>query len=124
MSSEPITVEGTRCPVCGKGHLERRTITDRFACGGSTKARKGKKQITIVAENVPVEVCNHCQETFRGPEAGLIRHRALCRALGLLTPEEIVAIRERLGLSQAAFAKFTDIGEATISLGARPIAAK
>jgi len=111
MSSEPITVEGIRCPVCGKGCLERRTITDRFPYGGG----KGKKQITIVAENVPVEVCTQCQETFSGPEAGLIRHRAICRALDLLTPEEIVALREGLGLSQAEFAKLTRIGEATIS---------
>ncbi len=108
MSSQPISAEGVRCPVCGKGRLEPRIITDRFPYGG-------KKQITIVAENVPVEICTYCQEKFSGPEAGLIRHRAICRALGLLTPEEIIAIRERRRLSQAAFAELTDIGEATIS---------
>jgi putative zinc finger/helix-turn-helix YgiT family protein len=109
MSSELLVDERIRCPVCGKGHLEHRIITDRFDYG------EGKKQVTVVAENVPVQVCTHCQETFSGPEAGLIRHRAICRALNLLTPEEICAIRERLGLSQVEFAKLTDIGEATIS---------
>jgi HTH-type transcriptional regulator/antitoxin MqsA len=101
--------ERIRCPVCGKGHLEPRVITDRFEYG------EGKRRITVEAENVPVQVCSQCQETFSGPESGLIRHRAICRALGLLTPEEIGAIRERLGLSQADFAKLTGIGEATIS---------
>jgi putative zinc finger/helix-turn-helix YgiT family protein len=101
--------ERIRCPVCGKGHLEQRVVTERFDYG------EGKKKVRVVADNVPVQVCTHCQETFSGPKAGLIRHRAICRALGLLTPEEICAIRERLGLSQAQFAKLTDIGEATIS---------
>jgi putative zinc finger/helix-turn-helix YgiT family protein len=115
VSSEPITNERIRCPVCGQGYLEPRLIADRFEYAGGKTKRKGKKKITIVAENVPVEVCTHCQETFSGPKAGLIRHRAICRALGLLTPEEIVALRERLGLSQAELAKLTGIGEATIS---------
>jgi HTH-type transcriptional regulator/antitoxin MqsA len=109
VDTEPITEGRIRCPVCGQGHLERRVITDRFEYEG------GKKKVTVVAENVPVRVCTHCQETFSGPDAGLIRNRAICRALGLLTPEEIGAIRERLGLSQAEFAKLTGIGEATVS---------
>ncbi len=112
MTSELIPNERIRCPVCGKGHLEHRIITDSFDY--EEEKRKGKK-ITIVAENVPVQVCTNCQETFSGPEAGLIRHRAICRALGLLTPEEIRGIREGLGLSQAEFARLTNIGEATLS---------
>jgi HTH-type transcriptional regulator/antitoxin MqsA len=112
---EPITDERIRCPVCGKGYLERRLITDRFEYDGGKQSRKGKRQVTVVAENVPVRVCTHCQETFSGPEAGLVRNRAICRALGLLTPEEICSIRERLKRSQADFAKLTGIGEATIS---------
>ena len=91
MTSELIPNERIRCPVCGKGHLEHRIITDSFDY--EEEKRKGKK-ITIVAENVPVQVCTNCQETFSGPEAGLIRHRAICRALGLLTPEEIRGIRD------------------------------
>ena len=44
-----------------------------------------------------------------------LQHAAVCRALGLLTPAEIQAIRERLGPTQAEFAQLTGIGEATIS---------
>jgi len=70
----------------------------------------------VVAENVPVERCDNpkCGEELSGPEAARIRHEAICRALGLLTPDEIRAIREGLSLTQAEFARLTRLGEATI----------
>ncbi len=108
MTTQPVKDERLRCPVCGKGRLENRIITDSF------DYPVGKKKLTIVAQHVPIQVCTDCQETFSGPEAGLIRHRAICQALGLLAPEEISAIRERLGLSQSDLAKLTGIGKATI----------
>jgi putative zinc finger/helix-turn-helix YgiT family protein len=109
VDTEPRTEERVRCPVCGKGHLEPRLITDKF------EYEVGKKRVAVVAEGVPVKVCTHCQETFSGPDAGLVRNRAICRALDLLTPEEIRAIRVRLGPSQADFARLTGIGKATIA---------
>jgi putative zinc finger/helix-turn-helix YgiT family protein len=109
VNAESVTVNRTICPVCGKGVLASRVITERFEYG------EGEDKVSVVAENVPVQVCTHCQETFSGPEAARIRHQAICRALGLLTPDEIRGIRERLGLSQTQFAELTDIGEATIS---------
>ena len=114
MSTAPITLEGFRCPVCGKGHLEERIITDRFEYPESEK-----RTITIVAENVPVKVCTACHESFSGPDAANIHHRAIGLALGLLTPEKICAIRERLGLGQANFAELLGISEETISLWER-----
>jgi putative zinc finger/helix-turn-helix YgiT family protein len=109
VNAETVPVNKTVCPVCGEGVLESRLVTERFDYGD------GEDKVSVVAENVPVQVCTNCQETFSGPEAARIRHLAICRALGLLTPDEIRAIRERLGLSQVEFAKLTDIGEATIS---------
>lgn len=109
MNAETVPVNKTVCPVCGEGVLESRLVTERFDYG------EGEDKVPVVAENVPVQVCTHCQETFSGPEAARIRHLAICRALGLLTPDEIRAIRERLGPSQPQFAKLTGIGEATIS---------
>jgi putative zinc finger/helix-turn-helix YgiT family protein len=77
----------------------------------------------VVAHNVPVEVCSNCAEVFSGPEAGRIRDEAIFRAQGPraateevpLTATEIVQLRERLGFSQAEFAAFTGIGEASLS---------
>jgi putative zinc finger/helix-turn-helix YgiT family protein len=109
VNSGSIPVKQVVCPVCGKGVLESRVITERFDYGD------GEEKVPVMAENVPVQVCTHCQETFSGPEAARIRHLAICRALGLLTPDEIRAIRGHLGLSLTQFAKLTDIGEATIS---------
>lgn len=101
--------ERTRCPQCGQGWLEPRLITRRY------DYEDGGRKVPVVAENLPVRVCSHCNETFSGPEAGRLHHDAICRALGLLTPDEIRLLRERIGPSQDEFAKLTGIGVATIS---------
>ncbi len=109
MSAQPVPDDRSHCPDCGQGTLEPQVRTEQFHYG------EGKDKVLVEAENVPVEICTHCQETFSGPEAARIRHNAICRALGLLTPEEIEALRKRLGLSQADLADLTGIGKATIS---------
>src|SRR5262249_30471192 len=88
----------SRCPVCGEAELQAQIRTERF------EHEADGEVISVVAENVPVSICPACGETFRGPEPGRIPDAAPCRALGLLAPAEIRALRERLGLSQAAFA--------------------
>jgi putative zinc finger/helix-turn-helix YgiT family protein len=45
----------------------------------------------------------------------MISHKAICKVLGLLTPDEIRAVRDRLAMSQVEFSKLTGFGEATIS---------
>ena len=99
-----------RCPNCGHAPLRHETVTDCFEYTGD-----GEAPITVEAQNVPVDVCENCGERYFGPAAAKVQHAAVCRALGLLTPEEIQAIRERLGPTQADFAQLTGIGEATIS---------
>jgi putative zinc finger/helix-turn-helix YgiT family protein len=84
-------------------------IRDEFAYGPDDE------RVVIVAEAVPVLVCPQCGETLYGPEAAHVRHQAICRTLGLLTPEQIKSMRERLGKSQAEFAQLTGIGVATLS---------
>jgi putative zinc finger/helix-turn-helix YgiT family protein len=99
-----------RCPNCGHSPLREETITDRFEYRPD-----GEEPLTVEVCDVPVEVCPKCGEKYLGPAAVRVQHAAVCRALGLLTPEEIQAIRERLGPTQAEFARLTGIGEATIS---------
>ncbi len=96
------------CPTCYKGRMHPKRVAERFPyeLDGETAE--------VVAENVPVEVFDNCGEQLSGPEAARIRHEAICRALGLLTPAEIRSIRERLGMTQEQFNKLTRIGEATI----------
>jgi HTH-type transcriptional regulator/antitoxin MqsA len=100
----------SRCPCCGSGRpLEARSIRDEFDYGAENE------RVRVVAEDVPVLVCPACDEVFYGPEAEQVHHRAICKALGLLTPEEIKSLRERLGKSQVAFAQLTGIEAATLS---------
>lgn len=99
-----------RCPNCGHAPLREETITDRFEYRPD-----GEEPLTVEVHDVPVEVCPKCGEKYFGSVAARVQHEAVCRSLGLLTPAEIQAIRERLGPTQAEFARLTGIGEATIS---------
>lgn len=99
-----------RCPNCDSTHLRDENITDRF----DYKLEDGTS-MEIEAADVPVQICENCGEQFLGANAARIQHAAVCRALKLLTPEEIRTIRENLGLTQPEFALLTGIAEATIS---------
>ena len=99
-----------RCPKCGHAPLREETITDHFEYRPD-----GEEPLTIEVHDVPVDVCPKCGEKYFGPAAARVQHAAVCRALGLLTPTEIQAIRERLGPTQSEFSRLTGIGEATIS---------
>jgi putative zinc finger/helix-turn-helix YgiT family protein len=111
MQTDPKAVEGRLCPSCGQQTLVRQQIEDEFEYGPDDG------RIKIVAHAVPVLVCQNpdCGETLYGPEAARVRHQAICSALGLLTPSQINALRERLGRNQAEFAELTGIGVATLS---------
>lgn len=109
--AQNLAEQASRCPTCNAGWLRDKVLTEHFEfeVDGKTK--------TVIAENVPVSECDNaeCGERLSGPEAARIRHEAICRTFGLLTPREIQAIRERLELSQERFAQLTGIGVATIS---------
>jgi putative zinc finger/helix-turn-helix YgiT family protein len=64
---------------------------------------------------VPTYVCSRCGCEWTGPEAEDIRHDAVCRHLGRLTPQEVLKIREKGLLSQAEFSRITGFGEASLS---------
>jgi putative zinc finger/helix-turn-helix YgiT family protein len=106
---EQLPATGTKCPECGQGQLLSLTRTEEFDFDF------GEEKVKVRAENVPVEKCDKCGAVMSGPAAAKVRHEAICRAVGLLTPAEIKAIRERLGSTQAEFARLTGIGEATVS---------
>jgi putative zinc finger/helix-turn-helix YgiT family protein len=107
--SEEKKGQGRQCPSCGHQPLVAERIRDEFEYGPD------EERITVVAEAVPVLACPACGEVLYGPEAAAIRHQAVCRALGLLSPAQIKAVRERLGPDQEDFARLTGIGVATLS---------
>ena len=109
MPKDSTSLSKGKCPACGRHPLERRYIRDEFDYGPEDA------HVRVVAEAVPVLACPACKEIFYGPDAEQAHHRAICKALGLLTPEQIRGVRERLGMSQAEFAQLTGIGVATLS---------
>ena len=68
-----------------------------------------------VTVRLPVRRCGHCDFDFLDDEGERLKHEAVCRHLGVLTPEDIRRIREHLGLSRSALAKLTGVGEALLS---------
>lgn len=105
----PMRDSARTCPTCRRGVLKSIRIDDEF------DFRVDEGLVHVRAEGVPVEACDVCGEQLSGPEAAAIRHRAVCKTLGLLGPDEVRGVRERMGLTQAQFSKLTGIGEATIS---------
>jgi len=64
--------------------------------------------------SVPIETCGECGSGFLGHEAERLMHEAVCIHRGVLTPREVRTVRERHGLSRAAFAEISGLGEATL----------
>ena len=97
----------TACPECD-GAVETVQHKDVFSYG------EGESVVEIPVV-LPVRHCRECGLEFLDHEAERIKHEALCRHFGVLTPWEIRDIRERSGLNQSAFAKLTGLGSATLS---------
>ncbi len=101
-----------RCPLCGKTH--------------EAEQRKRQAKIVIKGEEVNyVEryyFCANADEDENEYQNGMMMNENLLNArnayrvkMGLLTSDEICAIRENYGLSQVDLAKLMGWGEATIS---------
>lgn len=99
---------GFTCPDCGGHEVSTILHHDAFDYGS------GDAKATLHTQ-VPVRCCEACNFEYLDHEGQLIRHEAVCRHLGVLTPTDIRRIRERHGLSRAAFAKLTGLGEATLN---------
>jgi putative zinc finger/helix-turn-helix YgiT family protein len=100
--------EVASCGFCGESRVSTRLEDDRFQYGDGNDAA----QIVAV---IPVHHCGSCGAEFTDDAAEDIRHDAVCRHLGVLTPSEIRHIRESRQLSRAEFARLTRIGEATLA---------
>lgn len=88
------------------------------ACGGSTTEVKEMKKAKYRDETVEVETalfrCDSCKEGFVTPPQMRAHVRAVKNEIrkrhGLLSPEQIVAIREKLNLTQAALEEVLGTG--------------
>jgi len=94
------------CPLCD-GSARTRVVNDTFTWG------RGKNAVELHV-TMPVHRCAPCDIEFFGPDGEMLRHEAVCRHLGVLTPREVRTVRERVSRSRKAFARLTGIGEATL----------
>jgi putative zinc finger/helix-turn-helix YgiT family protein len=97
-----------QCPSCGKSSLSTVLETTNIIHGSG-------KDATEIPVELPVRTCSECGFQFTDEEAEDIRHDAVCRHLGLMTPGEIVALRKRYDMSRAEFAELTRFGEASLA---------
>lgn len=94
-----------KCPVCNIGFLE--TVTSDY----STVIKDGQQEVVITVSNLKREKCPSCNEEFLGPEALKIIEDAKYKQLGLLTPDELKMIREKLGLTQGQISSLLCVGK-------------
>lgn len=95
-----------RCPDCGGA---AKTIRHQhvFLYG------RGESAAEVEVE-LPVRVCGGCGFEFVDEEGERLKHEAVCRHLGVLSPREVRDIRKRHDMTRAAFAAMTGLGEATL----------
>jgi DNA-binding transcriptional regulator YiaG len=105
-ASEVATTE--QCPNCESLNVRAENREDRFLYGVG-------EQATELNAVVPMHICADCGLEYTDEVGERLRQEAICRHLGILSPSEIVAIRESYNLSRRQFAAVTRIGLASLS---------
>ncbi|MFB0555536.1 MAG: type II TA system antitoxin MqsA family protein [Phycisphaerae bacterium] len=108
MTKEVTKNKNSSCPKCGCSNIKVTTTEYEFPYG------RGDDAVELKV-NVPLITCSNCGLSVLDKNAQAIMHEAVCKHLGVMTPEEIRNIRESKDLSQAEFCRITKLGEATIS---------
>ena len=107
-----LSADGTpgdlECPLCGGDSIVTFLHSDTFKYGSGDSA-------ATLHVNLPVRRCNPCKFEFVDHEGERLRHEAVCRHIGVLSPTEVRDLRARYGMTRAAFAQATALGEATLS---------
>ena len=96
------------CPLCGNTGITTSWKPDVFSYGSD----ESMAELTV---DVPVRRCDDCDLEYLDDEAERLKHMAICRHLGVLSPDEIRHIRSRFGMTRAKFAQVTGLGEASLN---------
>ena len=95
------------CPDCGSSLISEVSRAEEFHYG------LGDESVTLSAV-VPIIHCDSCGFEFTDHRAEEARHESVCRHLGVLTPKEIVGIRDSIGLTRTEFAALGGFGIASL----------
>lgn len=106
--SQRVKAQLIECPDCGSTNVETRKLKDRFQYGSGSRAVE-------LEALVPFHRCSDCGFEFTGADAEDARHEAVCRHLKVMPPIEVVGVRQRYGMTRAAFAEKSRIGEASLA---------
>ncbi|MDE0307373.1 MAG: helix-turn-helix domain-containing protein [Albidovulum sp.] len=96
------------CPVCGGEGIKTTWSIHEFDYGN------GEPSVELQAR-VPVRQCGACEFEYLDEEAERLKHIAVCDHFGVLPPDEIRRIREDHGMTRAAFAHASGLGEASLN---------
>lgn len=96
------------CPQCGSDAVSTSYSRHTFTYGSDDSA----VDLTV---KLPVRRCDSCKFEYLDEEAERLEHEAICRHFGVLAPAEIRRIRKRYGMTRAAFAQITGLGEASLN---------
>ena len=96
------------CPLCGTDEVTTSWKPHVFDYGS-------RESVAELSVDVPVRRCASCDLEFLDEPAEGLKHEAVCKHLGVLTPAEIRRIREAHGMSRVSFAQVTGLGEASLN---------
>jgi putative zinc finger/helix-turn-helix YgiT family protein len=96
------------CPNCESREVRTSMEQEKFIYGVDDTA----VELTAL---VPVHTCTACEFQFTDAAGEVARHQAVCRHLGVLTPQEILNLRKRYEMTRAEFATVTRFGEASLA---------
>lgn len=108
MDTVQLVTGAHTCPECESGRMTVQREMDEFQYGA------GESAVTLSAY-IPIHKCDDCGYEYVDEVGMQMRHAAVCKHLGLLTPAEIKEIRVKRMLSQKAFSELTGIGVASIA---------
>ena len=95
------------CLECGSSRLDEEVKEQKLPFG-PPDAR------TMLTASMPVFTCLDCGYEFFDERGELARHEAVCRHLGVQTPEEIRTVREAAGLGRVGFCQIGGFGIASL----------
>ena len=95
------------CGCCDTGRMVRDLESVTFTHGVGSEAVE-------LSVQVPVWSCDACGFGYEDEGADVIRHEAVCRHMGRLTPAEIKGLRKCRGMTQVEVAALTGHGIASI----------
>ena len=96
------------CPLCGDEGTATSWHRHAFTYGSGDLA----VELTV---NVPVRRCGACDFEYLDEAAEHLKHEAVCKHLGVLSPGEIRRIRADHRMTRARFAQVTGLGEASLN---------